>query len=208
MGIRVTTRRLVPSAALLLALAGCGSGAGASPAVPGAAATSRPAPISSPAADDFRSVRTYAEIAPPTRLRIPDIGLETPPLEDLGRAADKSIALPSRPERAGWFSGGPRPGEPGPAVIIGHVDWDHSPAVFFRLREMRPGQLVYVDRSDGSTATYEVSRVKQVAKSDFPTDEVYAPDLDPSLRLITCGGEFDHSTHNYLDNVIVFASPV
>lgn len=208
MTTRVTTRRLVPSAALLLALAGCGSGAGASPAAPGATATSRPAPIASPAADDFTSVRTYAQIALPTRLRIPAIGLETPPLEDLGRAADKSIALPSRPERAGWFSGGPRPGEPGPAVIIGHVDWEHSPAVFFRLREMRPGELVHVDRADGSTATYEVSRVEQVAKSDFPTDEVYAPDLDPSLRLITCGGEFDHSTHNYLDNVIVFASPV
>lgn len=205
---RVTTRGLVPSAALLLALAGCGAGAGTAPTGPGAAATSRPAPIASPAADDFTSVRTYAEIAPPTRLRIPAIGLETPPLEALGRAADRSIALPGRPERAGWFAGGPRPGEPGPAVIIGHVDWDHGPAVFFRLREMRPGQLVHVDRADGSTGTYEVSRVEQVAKSDFPTDEVYAPDLDPSLRLITCGGEFDHRTHNYLDNVIVFASPV
>jgi LPXTG-site transpeptidase (sortase) family protein len=191
-------------AAAALVLAGCG---GAPPTAPAAAPTSRPAPIASPAADDFKSVRTYAAVAAPTRLRIPAIDLSTPPLEELGRAADKSIALPSRPERAGWFGGGPKPGEPGPAVIIGHVDWDHSPAVFFRLRELTPGQSVYVDRADGSTAKYQVRRVTQVSKSDFPTDEVYAPDLEPSLRLITCGGAFDRSTRNYLDNVIVFATP-
>ena len=121
--------------------------------------------------------------------------------------ADKSIALPTRPERAGWFKGGPRPGQPGPAVIIGHVDWDHGPAVFFRLREMKPGEAVYVDRADGSTQEFTVTAVRQVAKSDFPTDDVYAPDLQSSLRLITCGGQFDYRAHNYLDNVIVFASP-
>ena len=121
--------------------------------------------------------------------------------------ADNSIALPTKPDRAGWFKGGPRPGQPGPAVVIGHVDMDHGPAVFFRLREMKPGEAVYVDRADGSTQQFTVTAVRQVAKSDFPTDDVYAPDLQPSLRLITCGGQFDHQAHNYLDNVIVFASP-
>lgn len=200
-----TPRGPLAAAGLVLVLAGCG---GTAPITPAAAPpTSRPAPIAAPAADDFRSVRTYAEVAVPTRVRIPAIGLATPPLEELGRAPDRTIALPSRPERAGWFDGGPRPGAPGPAVIIGHVDWDHSPAVFFRLRDMAPGQLVHVDRADGSTATFRVTRVKQVAKSDFPTDEVYAPDLAPSLRLVTCGGEFDPGTGDYLDNVIVFATP-
>ena len=53
-----------------------------------------------------------------------------------------------------------------------------------------------------------MTKVRQMAKADFPTDDVYAPDLDSSLRLITCGGQFDYGTHNYLDNVIVFAIPV
>ena len=167
-----------------------------------------PKQVPDPAADQFKSVRTYATVAPPARVRIPAIDLVTPPLEQLGRMpADKSIALPSRPERAGWFKDGPRPGQPGPAVIIGHVDWDHGPAVFFRLRDMKPGETVYVDRADGSTQEFTVTVVRQVAKSDFPTDDVYAPDLQASLRLITCGGQFDHQAHNYLDNVIVFASP-
>jgi LPXTG-site transpeptidase (sortase) family protein len=194
-------------AAVAVALTGCGSATPTAPAAPRAAAASR-TPVKDPAADQFKSVRTYATVALPTRVRIPSIDLVTPSLQRLGRAADKSIALPTRPELAGWFNGGPRPGQPGPAVIIGHVDWDHSAAVFFRLREMKPGESVLVDRADGSTAEFKVTRVRQVAKSDFPTQDVYAPDLESSLRLITCGGQFDYSTHNYLDNVIVFASPV
>jgi LPXTG-site transpeptidase (sortase) family protein len=193
-------------AVLAISLAGCGSPAASAPA---AAAAKAPAThVKNPAADDFKSVRTYSTVAAPTRLRIPAIDLSTPPLEQLGRAPDKSIALPTRPELAGWFKGGPRPGQPGPSVIIGHVDWDHSGAVFFRLREMKPGESVYVDRADGSTQEFKVTQVRQVAKTDFPTADVYAPDLESSLRLITCGGQFDYDTHNYLDNVIVFASPV
>jgi hypothetical protein len=191
------------AAGLVLALAGCGS-ATTPPATPSGAAPGTTATV---AADDFRSVRTYRTVAVPTRLRIPAAGVDTP-LERLGRAADRSIALPSRPELAGWFSGGPRPGQPGPAVIIGHVDWDHAPAVFFRLRDLAPGDLVTVDRADGSAAAFRVTRLEQVAKAEFPTGTVYAPDLEPSLRLITCGGDFDRTNRNYLDNVIVFASPV
>ncbi len=197
----------VVGAVLAVALTGCGHPA-PTPARPGPVpAKAIASHVAKPAADDFKSVRTYKTVAVPSKLRIPAIALSTPPLQPLGRAADASIALPTRPELAGWFTGGPRPGQPGPAVIIGHVDWDHSPAVFFRLREMRPGQAVYVDRADGSTQQFRVTRVRQVAKDDFPTDDVYAPDLASSLRLITCGGQFDYSTHNYLDNVIVFASP-
>ena len=189
------------AAGLVLALAGCGGSTAPAPAGPA------PGTTATVAADDFRSVRTYRTVAVPTRLRIPAAGVDTP-LERLGRAADRSITLPSRPELAGWFSGGPRPGQPGPAVIIGHVDWDHAPAVFFRLRHLSPGDLVTVDRSDGSAARFRVTRLEQVAKAEFPTETVYAPDLEPSLRLITCGGDFDRTSRNYLDNVIVFASPV
>ena len=190
----------------LALLAGCGSVSPSAGAAPAGAARTTPAPITSPAADQFKSVRTYAEVAKPARLRIPAAGVDTP-VEPLGRAADRTIELPSRPELAGWFDGGPRPGEPGPAVIIGHVDWDHSPAVFFRLRSLQPGDSIAVDRADGTVARFRVTARKQVAKSDFPTDDIYAPDLAPSLRLITCGGQFDWASHNYLDNVIVFAAP-
>jgi LPXTG-site transpeptidase (sortase) family protein len=201
---------LAAGAVMAMTLTACGGSAAGSAAAPPRASdpAATPKRVSDPAADQFKSVRTYATVAPPTRVRVPAIDLVTPPLEQLGRMPkDKSIALPVDPLRAGWFRNGPRPGQPGPAVIIGHVDMAHAPAVFFRLREMKPGEAVYVDRADGSTQRFTVTAVRQVAKADFPTQDVYAPDLQSSLRLITCGGQFDYDAHNYLDNVIVFASP-
>jgi hypothetical protein len=67
--------------------------------------------------------------------------------------------------------------------------------------------MVYVDRADGSTARFRVTSKIRVPKSRFPTDLVFAPTLDPSLRLVTCGGRYDSAHRNYLDNVIVFAVP-
>jgi hypothetical protein len=205
---------LAAGAALLAALTGCGGppspgsagSAGPAGSAGSAGSAAAPAPIESPAADDFRSVRTYAPVAPPVRLRISAAGVDTA-LERLGRAPDRSIALPSKPERAGWFAGGPRPGQAGPAVVIGHVDSDSGPAVFVRLAQLDRGDTVLVDRADGSTATFRVTRQQRVAKADFPTAEVYAPDLAPSLRLITCGGSFDRGIGRYRDNVIVYAVP-
>jgi hypothetical protein len=43
------------------------------------------------------------------------------------------------------------------------------------------------------------------AKDRFPTEAVYGAVPDAELRLITCGGIFDHATGSYLSNVVVFA---
>jgi hypothetical protein len=192
----------VAGAALVGGLSGCSAGDPAPAVTRPPAATTTPKSV----ADGFKSSRGFPVVAVPTRIRIPRVGIDSS-LEHLGKAADGSIALPSKAALAGWYAGGPRPGQPGPAVIIGHVDWDHGPAVFFRLTELRPGDEVDVDRADGSTARFTVTSRRQVPKDRFPTDLVYAPSLDPSLRLVTCGGSFNRSVHSYRDNVIVFAAP-
>jgi sortase (surface protein transpeptidase) len=158
------------------------------------------------AIDSFRSVRSYDTVAVPVRLRIPAVGIDTG-LQRLGRSADGTIGVPDSPSTAGWYQDGPRPGQPGPAVIVGHVDSINGPGVFFRLAELSHGAMVHVDRADGGTTSFVVSDVHQVAKSSFPTDLVYAPTLEPSLRLVTCGGSFDRHVRKYRDNVVVFAIP-
>jgi sortase (surface protein transpeptidase) len=107
---------------------------------------------------------------------------------------------------AGWYAPGTRPGDPGSAVILGHVDSKRGPAVFFRLRELRPGDEIRVGRADGSSVRFTVQRTEQYGKQRFPTDEVYYPTLTPALRLVTCGGEFDATAGHYRSNVIVFAT--
>jgi sortase (surface protein transpeptidase) len=114
--------------------------------------------------------------------------------------------VPSRWERAGWYAPGTRPGDPGSAVILGHVDSKRGPAVFYRLRELRRGDLVEVTGADGTSVRFAVDRVEQFDKRRFPTDEVYYPTLTPELRLVTCGGEFDATAGHYRSNIIVFAT--
>ncbi len=223
----MSSRRRGAAALLALGLiAGCGSAsAGDRPAAAASApAASRPAtpsvtpsttPSTTPsasatsavdAAAGFRSPRTYADVALPVRLRIPVIGVDAS-LEQLGLASDGTIAAPRRWEDAGWYTAGPRPGQPGPAVILGHVDSVSGPAVFYRLAGLAPGTLVLVDRADGSTVRFRVSGKLQVAKSQFPADLVYGPTLAPSLRLVTCGGVFDRRTRHYTDNIVLTAVP-
>jgi sortase family protein len=172
-------------------------------------ATASTAAAEPPTAGTFRSVRSYAEaaeVAEPVRLRIPAAGVDTS-LVRLGRAADGSVEVPARFDVAGWFAEGPRPGQPGPAVVLGHVDSRTGPAVFSRVAALRPDSQVIVDRADGSTVAFRVSGIQRVSKVEFPTDLVYGPTLESSLRLVTCGGSFDRATGTYRDNVIVYADP-
>ncbi|MFC7528717.1 class F sortase [Actinoplanes sp. GCM10030250] len=168
----------------------------------------RPAAAGGPiVADRFRSDADYAAVAVPVRLRIPELRVESR-LDRLGVQADGAVAVPADPDVAGWFSGGPRPGQPGPAVILGHVDSKSGPGVFAGLAGARVGTLVHVERGDGSTVTFRIGRISRVPKDEFPTELVYAPTLDATLRLVTCGGGFDRSRGSYRDNVIAYADPV
>lgn len=147
---------------------------------------------------------TNPSLAPLT-IRIPAIGV-TSPLISLGLNPDNTLEVPADFSVAGWYRYRPVPGEPGPAVIAGHVDSRVGPAVFYRLKELPPGAIVEVDRSDGSTAVFTVTGTEEHDKDAFPTERVYGPTAGAELRVITCGGTFDWSTRHYNDNIIVFAT--
>jgi Sortase domain len=154
----------------------------------------------------FRPARGYQATPVPVRVEIPKIGVASS-LGRLGRAPDGTVEVPRRFDVAGWYAPGTRPGDPGSAVILGHVDSERAgPAVFFRLRELRRGDQIRVARADGSSVRFAVQRTEQYDKQRFPTDEVYYPTLTPALRLVTCGGEFDDAAGHYRSNVIVFAA--
>lgn len=177
------------------------------PSVP-AIAEARPAEnvsevVPAPSEDPEQHSRT--ELIP-ISVMIPRIGV-TSDLVDLGLNPDRTIEVPSDYDTAGWYQHRAVPGEPGPGVILGHVDSYTGPAVFFQLSTLVPGDTVDVNRSDGSVARFAVSSVEQHGKGTdvFPTERVYGWTDDATLRLITCGGDFDRSSRSYADNVVVFA---
>jgi hypothetical protein len=145
----------------------------------------------------------------PTRISIPAVNLAADVITvDLNE--DGTIGTPplANAKVAGWYDRGPAPGQAGAAVMDAHVDsslMSDYRGAFFYLGLARPGMEVDVVRADHSEAVFTIDEVEVALKSDFPTGQVYAPTPYPALRLITCGGDFDKRTHEYLGNTIVYA---
>jgi len=186
-------------AGLLVLTGRAGHPPGTTSAAPdGVAPPGAPAPLPTPA----------TLTAPlPVELQIPAIGVRTR-LIRLGLTRQGTLQVPGSPSVAGWYTGSPRPGEIGSSIIAGHIDSYLGPGVFYRLRELQPGNRIYVRRADGRLAVFQVTGVHQYPKAHFPTAAVYGPVPDAELHLITCGGTFDYATHNYLSNVVVDSTEV
>jgi hypothetical protein len=185
------TRKTLAVCALGLALA---AAAGCAPAsttpAPHVAVTAPPA-AAAPAAELDR--------LDPGRITIPDLGVDEQ-LITLGVTSTGEHEVPPTAAQVGWYRGGPAPGEPGPAVILGHVNWAGVPGAFAHLASLLPGDLVRV-----GGRMFVVYDTQRAPKTSFPVERVYGRTAGPELRLITCGGELDETGHNYRDNVIVYA---
>lgn len=193
--------RMLLAAVLVVGLVACGGTA--SPTASTGGATTAPSTV----------------VAPPTHVRIPQIAARST-LERSGMLPDGSPEVPSvhQPMQASWASWSPEPGAPGPAVLYGHVNGEQGgrrgvPGIFADLTKLQPGNAIYIDRADGSTAVFEVQRVKTYRKADLDTKtagdaaarEVYGNTTGPELRLVTCGGDFDRGARSYTGQVVVFA---
>lgn len=141
----------------------------------------------------------------PTAVRVPRLKVDAP-IDALGVDDRNALEVPSDTTRVGWWSGGAEPGQSDPAVLVGHRDSSTGPAVFFELGELVPGDLIEVDRADGSTARFMVERIESHPKTAFPTLAVYGATDSSTLRLITCFGAFDRVARSYKDNLVVYAN--
>jgi len=191
MRFRRPGRAAAAALALSFALTACGSG---SASTPSAASTSVPA------------TKTFSGLRP-TAVSIPKIGAQSSLLAVTVDKDDK-INVPSvhTPMQAAWYRLSPVPGDVGPAIVLGHVDGDKKPGIFYRLKDLTPGDEIDIERSDGQKLKFVVDHKDEVPKEQFPTEAVYGNTDKPQLRLITCGGAFDHAVHSYKDNIIVYAN--
>ncbi|MFI0815231.1 class F sortase [Streptomyces sp. NPDC021098] len=162
------------------------------PQAPAAEPASRPGPALPPST--------------PNQLDIPSIGVSAPftPLA-LNRQGTLVPPPDTNNNLVGWYKAGPSPGERGNAIVAGHVDTKTGPAVFSMLSTLKTGGKITVTRADGILATFVVDEVRTFKKKDFPDREVYGDTDDAQLRVITCGGAYDHTAKDYTANVVVFA---
>ncbi|MFD9814134.1 class F sortase [Streptomyces sp. NPDC059080] len=166
------------------------------------------APVAPNVALPTTEPKTSAELprSVPTRIRIPQIGVDAPftPLS-LGPTGQLNAPPPNNSNLAGWYKNGATPGESGSAIVAGHVDTKTGPAVFLQLDALKKGSTINITRTDKTVATFTVDDVATFSKTGFPSDRVYKDTPNPQLRVITCGGAYDKAAKDYTDNVVVFA---
>jgi sortase (surface protein transpeptidase) len=189
-------RHSLTAVAALLLLVGCGGTAETTtPPTERAGATPQADAPSPPTA-------AVTDAPDPQNLTVPELDVSSS-LVPLGLTEEGQHEVPplSEPGQAGWYKLGPEPGEIGAAIILGHVNGNGQPGVFANLDDLAVGDEIIVDELE-----FQVYAVDRVPKDDFPAETVYGGTTSPEVLLITCGGAFDSSSGNYVDNIIVSAT--
>jgi len=144
----------------------------------------------------------------PERMRIPSLDVDAS-VVSVGVTGDDDMEVPNDVRDVGWYRHGPSPGEPGAAVLAGHVDSrEQGRGVFFDLRRLDVGSRVVVTDDTGDVQRFEVVARRTYDKPRLPTDTVFSRAGPSQLVLITCGGDFDGEAGSYRENVVVYAQPV
>jgi sortase (surface protein transpeptidase) len=141
----------------------------------------------------------------PVRVQIPAIGVDTT-VVTVALEADGDMELPGAAQ-VGWYRLGPRPGDPGSAVLAGHVDLGGERGAFFDLRSLPVGAEVVVTGGDGAVRRFVVTSREQVPKAQVDLSRYFTHAGPARITLITCGGAFDRGVGHYQDNIIITATP-
>jgi len=196
---------LALAAGFCLAMWGGGSDPAPTPGIRAQSSSSSGGAPTASNADAASAVSRPSELsALPRALRIPAIDL-TADVIRLGQRDDGTVEVPENPAEAGWFRFGPPPGAAGSSVILGHADSVSGPAVFYRLKELHPGDRIAVRLDDGTTARFRVHSIQTYLNADFPAKKVYGRQGRSQLNLVTCGGVYDASRGGYQSNVVVYS---
>jgi hypothetical protein len=164
-----------------------------------------PAPVTPEPAPEEPLVTVRAV---PLHLRIGAITVDAPVIP-VGLEDDGAMEIPDKVAEIGWYDPdglGVAPGTPGTAVLAGHVDSrTQGRGALFDLRNLKAGETIELDLSDGTTQRWLITDVIQYPKDVLPYEELFVWSGPPRLAMITCGGEFDRTARSYRDNIVVYA---
>lgn len=164
---------------------------------------SQPAVEAKPQEVDFNLAERVSPA--PVWVRIPSQGIDAQ-VVPVGITSAGEMEAPAGYDEVGWYRHGARPGEPGRAVLAGHLDSRDGPAVFFQLGSLRRGDIIEVQFGDGGEPrVFTVRELVQYPVNGAPLAEIFGPLDRPELVLITCAGEFEGPESGYSERVIVYA---
>jgi LPXTG-site transpeptidase (sortase) family protein len=142
-----------------------------------------------------------AAARPITRLVIPriDLAADVVPATLVERDGGATWQVPAF--KVGHAEGTAGAGQPGNAVLLGHVTSVHSGNVFATLDQTTPGDQVQIF-SDTDEFDYQVASVDHVPRTDT---DVLAQGPTPTISLITCTGVWLPTIWDYTERLVVRA---
>lgn len=143
------------------------------------------------------------ERAEPVRLRIAAIGVDAE-IVPVGVTDTGDYEVPPA-SQVGWYRFGSAPGEPGSAVLAGHIAWNGEDGVFRSLADLPDGSEIEVIFDDGTVTRATTGETERIDKDELPPS-LFEREGEPRIVLITCGGAFNRSLRSYEDNVIATAT--
>jgi sortase (surface protein transpeptidase) len=143
----------------------------------------------------------------PKQIRVDSLKINAPIVE-LGLNADRTLEVPSVASDVGWYRNSPTPGAVGASILVGHLDSVRGRAVFYDLKNIKVGDMIEIEREDGSIEAFKVDFFDVYNQDNFPTEKVYGNIDFEGLRLITCSGKYNYVHGRYTDNLVVYASKI
>lgn len=152
-----------------------------------------------------------ADIISPNRIEIPKIHASAP-IIPVGTTADGELDVPLNPHVVGWWQYGAKPGATvGTAILAGHINYAGVTGAMATIGQLNPGDEVFVFGKQNADSRHEVrftvTGVRTYHKTHLPYKEIFDQHSAGRIVIVTCGGPFDASTGNYLDNIVVYAVP-
>jgi hypothetical protein len=152
-----------------------------------------------------------ADIVSPNRIEIPKIHANAP-IIPVGTTDDGELVVPLDPHKVGWWRYGAKPGATvGTAILAGHINYSGVTGEMAAIGRLNPGDTVYVFGKQNAQRKHEVrftvTGVRTYHKTHLPYQQIFDQHSAGRIAIVTCGGPFDASTGNYLDNIVVFAVP-
>jgi LPXTG-site transpeptidase (sortase) family protein len=138
-----------------------------------------------------------SELGPATWITIPKIGVAAD-VTQVG-VEDGLYTVPLW--AVGHHEDSANPGDPGNAVLNGHLETISAGHVFARLKDLGVGDAIYT-YTDSQRLTWKVTQTLTAANTDR---DFLAPTEDRRLTLYTCTGTFNPATRDFDKRLVVVA---
>ncbi|MEO8582097.1 MAG: class F sortase [Patescibacteria group bacterium] len=158
-----------------------------------------------PAPTPIVPIDQRVKTTPPRHIEIPSIQLNADVI-NVG-VTEGAMDVPHDAKLVGWYDLGVQPGETGGAIMTAHYDTTTGkPAVFYNLRKLKQGDIIYVKMEDDKELLFQVTDLLSQPLKNFPTELIFGTFPDKKLILITCDGVWNPLEKNYSKRLVVYAT--